>query len=180
MNRLQRAAVLLTLLDALKRRGSWCGETHLQKSVFFLVMLCRVPLGFPFVLYRHGPYSFELSDEITALRADMLLVVQPREPYGPSLAPGPNAERFLANYQRTRDRYSYSIEYVAERLGRYRVVELERLATALFVTCESRATTVSARVARLRELKPHIHAEDAERAVGDVDAMLRDVAAWAT
>ncbi len=73
MNRLQRAVVLLTMLDALKRRGSWCGETHLQKSVYFLVELCAVPLGYSFVLYRHGPYSFELSDEITALRADMLL-----------------------------------------------------------------------------------------------------------
>ena len=37
MNRLQlAAAVLLTLLDALKQRGSWCGETHLQKSVYVL------------------------------------------------------------------------------------------------------------------------------------------------
>ena len=47
MNRLQRAAILLTLLDALRQRGSWCGETHLQKSVYFLEEMCGVPLGFP-------------------------------------------------------------------------------------------------------------------------------------
>src|ERR1700679_4231265 len=87
MNRLQRAAVLLTLLAALKQRGSWCGETHLQKSVYFLQELLGVDLGFPFVLYRHGPYSFEISDDLTALRADLLLNLKLRLPYGPSLEP---------------------------------------------------------------------------------------------
>ena len=68
MNRLQRAAVLLTLLEQLQARGSWCGETHVQKSVYFLQDLLQVPLGFEFVLYKHGPYSFDLNDEITAVQ----------------------------------------------------------------------------------------------------------------
>jgi uncharacterized protein YwgA len=179
MNRLQRAAVLLKLLDALRSRGSWCGETHVQKSVFALQELFGVPLEYRFVLYRHGPYSFELADEITALRADMLLAVQPREPYGPSLVAGDSAERFLENFQRTTASYSPAIEFVVERFGRCTVVELERLATALYVTHEEKATTPSARAARLRELKPHIQPEDAERAVAEVAAILRDVASRA-
>ncbi len=69
MNRLQRAAVLLTLLDALKQRGSWCGETHLQKSVYILQELFGVQLGFTFVLYRHGPYSFDLSQAVDRSRS---------------------------------------------------------------------------------------------------------------
>ena len=136
MDRLQRAAVLLTLLDALKQRGSWCGETHLQKSVYILQELFGVQLGFTFVLYRHGPYSFDLSDEITALQADMLLTVQPRLPYGPSLAPSESAERLFSNFERTRRLYRPAVEFVADRLAGCKVVDLERLATALYVTRE--------------------------------------------
>jgi hypothetical protein len=176
MSRLQRAAVLLTLLDALKRHGSWCGETHIQKAVYILQEICGVPLGFSFVLYRHGPYSFELCDELTALRADMLLVVQPRPPYGPSLAPGEHAERLLENFERTRQLYLRSIEYVAGHLGPHRVVDLEKLATALFVTRELKSADVTARVERLRALKPHIEVDDAVRAIGSIDAMLQGFA----
>ena len=69
MERLQRAAVLLSLIEQLKDRGSWCGDTHIQKTTYFLQELLKVPLGFEFILYKHGPYSFDLEDEITALRA---------------------------------------------------------------------------------------------------------------
>jgi uncharacterized protein YwgA len=172
MKRLQRAAVLLTLLDALKQRGSWCGETHLQKSVYFLQELLRVDLGFPFVLYRHGPYSFELSDEITALRADMLLNVQLRLPYGPSLEPSDTAAALLANFERTRQANQPAIDFVADQLAQYKVVDLERLATALYVTREAGCNgSVQTRAARLNKLKPHIGLDAAARAIEDVKAI---------
>jgi len=176
MSRLQRAAVLLTLLDALKQRGSWCGETHLQKSVYILQELFGVQLGFTFVLYRHGPYSFDLSDEITALQADLLLIVQPRPPYGPSLAPSESAERLLSNFERTRGLFRPAIDYVANRLASCKVVDLERLATALYVTREyAPRRDIGARASRLHELKPHIAIEEAVRAINDVDGMFREV-----
>ena len=88
MNRLQRAAVLTALADELRKRGSWCGETHLQKATYFLQSLLGVPLGYEFILYKHGPYSFDLHDELTALCTDQLLELRPQPyPYGPSLLP---------------------------------------------------------------------------------------------
>jgi hypothetical protein len=176
MNRLQRAAILLTLLHALRQRGSWCGETHLQKSVYFLEEMCGVPLGFRFVLYRHGPYSFEFSDEITALRADLLLALQPRPPYGPSLVLGENAQRLLENFATTRQRYEPHIAFVSDHLGNSKVADLERLATALFVTRESPDDkAIDTRARRLHEIKPHIPIELAQCAVDEVDAMIRKV-----
>ncbi len=173
MNRLQRAAVLLTLLDALKNRGSWCGETHLQKAVYFLEEMCGVPLGFSYILYRHGPYSFEFSDEITALRADLLLDLQLRPPYGPTIVLGQNAQQLLANYPTTIRFYEPQITFVAERLGRSIVIDLERLATALYVTRESSPPADDERrAARLHEVKPHISIADAKLAIRQIDAML--------
>jgi len=70
MDRLRRAALLTQLIERLRRRGSWCGETHVQKATLFLQDLTRIPMGFDFILYKHGPFSFDLRDELTSLRAD--------------------------------------------------------------------------------------------------------------
>lgn len=60
MERLNRAAVLLNLVETLRSKGSWASETHFQKAAYFLQELLRVPLEFEFILYKHGPFSFGL------------------------------------------------------------------------------------------------------------------------
>ena len=48
MNRMAKAALLMQLLNEMRQRGSWCGETHVQKSVYLLQELFGVPLEFQF------------------------------------------------------------------------------------------------------------------------------------
>ena len=86
MDRLRNAALLTRLIEGLCSKGDWCGETHVQKTAFFVQELMGVPLGFRFILYKHGPFSFGLRDELTALRADGLLELEPRT-YGAQLIP---------------------------------------------------------------------------------------------
>src|ERR1035441_4963526 len=69
----QRMAVLTLLDREMLAKGSWCGETHIQKATYFLQELLGVDLGFEFVLYRHGPFSFELRDELSSMQADDIL-----------------------------------------------------------------------------------------------------------
>jgi uncharacterized protein YwgA len=176
LSRMQRAALLLTLLDQLKEKGSWCGETHLQKATFFLQELGGVPLGLDFVLYKHGPYSFDLNDEITALRADMLLTVKPREPYGPSLYTSDGGRTLLERYQQTLGRYATAIKFVADQLGSSNVSELEKLGTALYVLKQIPSADQDTRSKKLREFKSHVRQEEAIRAVQDVDKMRTAVA----
>src|ERR1017187_6331592 len=85
MNRLQKYSVLLALNEELRSAGSWTGETHMQKATYFLQHLMGVPLGFDFILYKHGPFSFDLRDELTAMRAEGFLRLEPQHPYGPTL-----------------------------------------------------------------------------------------------
>jgi uncharacterized protein YwgA len=101
MKRMQRDAVLLSLIKEMKDKGSWCGETHIQKAAYFLQELLGVPMGFEFILYKHGPYSFDLSDEVTAMRADSLLEYKTRVPYGPNLFPTKEGQEFLLRYPKT-------------------------------------------------------------------------------
>jgi uncharacterized protein YwgA len=178
MKPLQRATVLLTLLDRLRAHGSWCGETHLQKSTFFLQELLRVPLDFNFIFYKHGPYSFDLADEVTALRADQLLTLQLRDPYGPSLLPSAGAESVMSRFPVTRQRYQEAIEFVASHFGRKNVADLEQLATALYVTLDEkeRMPSIEERARRVHALKKHVSMEEARAALLAVDGMIGELA----
>jgi len=177
VKRRQKQAVILALANGLIERGSWCGETHLQKATYFLEELTSVPLKLGFVLYKHGPFSFELRDEITAMRADGLLKLLLRPyPYGPSLHVADSGHRLQQRWPKCIEKYAANIAFVADRLGDLGVAELERLATALYVTRKHPRQSIKKRTSSLCALKPHISSEDAQAAVGEVDKM---IAEWA-
>ncbi len=175
MKRLEKDAVLIALADELSLRKSWCGETHLQKSVYFLQELTKVPLGFEFILYKHGPFSFDLRDELTAMRADGLLELQVMPmPYGPSLSPTDTGEAIKARFNGVVNRYKDAVNNVANYLGDKGVAELERLATALFVYTTSDIEKISPTdcAKELSKLKPHVGSEDAEHAAKEISTLL--------
>jgi hypothetical protein len=171
MNRLQRAALLAELADRLNRNGSWCGETHLQKTTYFLQHLLKVPAGFPFIFYKFGPFSFGLRDELTAIQADGLLELKIRQPpYGPSLVPTERSREFRKRYPVTLGQYDQHLSFVCRTLGGKGVADLERLATALFVSREEGASPdPEGRAERLHQLKPHISLTEALTAVREFD-----------
>ena len=176
MNRLQRAAVIVSLLQALRARDSWCGETNVQKACFFLQELMGVPLELEFVLYKYGPYSFALTDELTAMRADSILTLRVRDPrYGPCYVPGELANSLLKQYPKTVGKYESEIQFVAQRLGSKGVADLERVATALYVQKEMGFISMNERAKKITELKPHVSLSDAQTAVREVDRMFEEV-----
>jgi len=175
MNRMQRAAVIVSLIEALRARDSWCGETNIQKACFFLQELTGVPLDLEFVLYKYGPYSFALTDELTAMRADSILALRVRDPkYGPCYIPGALAGSILERYPKTIGRFAKKVLFVAERLGSKGVTDLERVATALYVRKGMGAVGVKERANRINQLKPHVSHPDAHAAVREVDEMFED------
>lgn len=184
MNRIQRAAVLASLLKHLDEKGSWCGETHMQKATYFLQGLLNVPLGYEFILYKHGPFSFDLSDELGRLEADYLFeeVSQPR-PYGPSFRLANDAWDKLTRWEsQTIERAKDSVVFVAEHLGDKNVSELERLATALYATIDERAgagNSVDARAKWIVGVKPHITLPQARDAVREVDGIIEAASSMA-
>jgi uncharacterized protein YwgA len=177
MKRLQRAAVLLSLIEKLKEKGSWCGETHIQKGTYLLQEMLGVPLEMEFVLYKHGPYSFDLNEQLAWFKADGILEeeVMPY-PYGPKIAPGKLAEQIRTKYPKTRSQYDSQVRFVADHLGDSKVAVLERIATALYVTKENPENDVNSRAQHLTALKPHVSIEDAREAVEQIDMMMSEAA----
>ena len=64
MDPIKQKAIILKLLDSFKKHGSWCGETHIQKSAYCLKEIAGVPLDYEFILYKNGPFSFDLRDDL--------------------------------------------------------------------------------------------------------------------
>jgi hypothetical protein len=172
MNRLAQEAVLVGLARRLDENGSWSGETHLQKAAFLLRELVHVPFDFEFILYKHGPFSFELRDELASMRADRLLVRDPQPaPYGPRILVTERGRELEARLARTMERYGPALDWLAEQTGQRNVLELERLATALWITGQHHDADAEWRAAELTRIKPHVNRDAALGAVREIDAL---------
>lgn len=175
MERLKKAALITKLVERLREKGSWCGETHIQKAAFFLQDLMNVPLEFDFILYKHGPFSFDLRDELTSLRADELIFLEPQWPYGPRIAITDQSKNIQQLYSKTMGKFKDHIVFVAEKLGSKGVADLERLATAFYVTQRAGGEdSVEERSKQLINLKPHVSLEAAKETVKEVDRIIEE------
>ena len=180
MNRLAQEAVIIGLVRRLDDKGSWCGETHIQKSAYLLQGVFDIDFDFDFILYKHGPFSFRFRDELASMRDDRLLEREPQDPpYGPRIVVADRGRELEERFAQTMARHTEALDWITERVGDRGVVELERLATALWVT-DHQPGTVGDRAARLIELKPHIDYEHALAAVRDIDAMRDEATQLAT
>jgi uncharacterized protein YwgA len=173
MNALVEQAVLVGLARRLNEQGSWTGETHLQKAAYLMHELRGTDFSFGFILYKHGPFSFELRDELTDMRSDGLIARAVDDPrYGPRLTTTARGEQLEQSLASTLSRYSGDLDWIAQTLNRRGVVELERLATAMWMTRLHERATADQRANEVIEVKPHISYDEALAAVEEIDQLL--------
>ena len=159
-----RRATILRLVEVMHDAGSWAGETHMQKCVFFMQTLLGVQTGYDFVLYKHGPYSFDLRNELADMMSSLELDVEPHPPYGPSFILGPRGKPDV----RLPQRIESAIEFVGENLSTLDTRELERLSTALLLQINNPRWSSQQIASKINEIKPHIPVHDAISAVRSV------------
>ena len=168
INESDRRALICHLVEAMRSKGSWAGETQIQKSVMFLQKLLNVPLGYDFVLYLHGPFSFELRSELTLMRVRLYLDVEPRAHYGASFTLGRRGEETVKT-KPIPPEYQRAIEFVAKEISWNDVRSLEQLSTAYFLQDSDLSLEREDVATEMNRLKPHISVEQARRAVDSVD-----------
>lgn len=130
MDRLKQAALITKLLDHLREKGYGHTEAHIQIFVFFAQELMGIPFGFDFILYKGGPFSFDLRDELTSSVADGLIRFVPNPVYRPSFIPTELAKKLQNNYSNL---FEDKIAYITDKFGPKGIADLKRLATALFI-----------------------------------------------
>ncbi|WP_027141677.1 hypothetical protein [Mesorhizobium sp. WSM3626] len=169
-----RVSIILDLTIKLKQKGSWCGETHIQKTAFILKSFGVDELDYDFILYKHGPYSFELHSELAIVRnANLISLVVLQDRYGPSFEVTEIwGTRFLERHQEKVKRIKKKVSFVVEWVGDRDVKSLEKIATALMIMSENPTKTADARAQILNRLKPHISLAEAENATKQVELKL--------
>lgn len=166
---LKRKALIISLIRKMNEKDSWTGETHIQKCTYFLENFLNIPMNYNFILYKHGPFSFDLRDELSSMRADNFIEMQPRIPYGATFLPGNYASVLETKFVNTIQEYKDRTDFIVEKLASKSVKELECVATALYVKKNEKLEDDLKVVNRIIELKPHITRPLAEEAVKELN-----------
>ena len=64
MNERERRALVCLLVKEMGQTDSWAAETHIQKCVYFLQEMMKVPVGYDYILYKHGPLQLRPSKRV--------------------------------------------------------------------------------------------------------------------
>ena len=171
MNERERRALVCRLVKEMGQTDSWAAETHIQKCVYFLQEMLDVPAGYDYILYKHGPYSFDLRRELAVMRSRLQLDLNPRYPYGPSFILGVRGELSLGLVAK----YSDAVKFVANELSIRTAGNLERVSTALYVRVKNPELTDVEAAQQVNKLKPHVSIAQATEAVTETHR-LREVA----
>jgi hypothetical protein len=134
MSEIRSLILILQFVRELEKVGSFAGETHIQKGLFFAQSMYGVHTGFKFVPYRYGPFSFEIRQALNDLQAMGLLTVIP-DPngYGVHYAITERGKKWLKMLEGSIRDEAETLRKVAEKFGRRTAKELELLATIQFV-----------------------------------------------
>lgn len=164
-------SLVLRAMNRMWAHGSWCGETHIQKNMFFLQELMGIPFQWSFVLYKYGPFSFDLAYLIGEIHGYSLVKLVPQWGFRPKIKVTELGKDFYQDQDEVHCTFDKGIEFVTRELGIKNVDELERLSTGLYVSLDKRYQNkgVPARAKRLTELKPHIQLSDASSAIEQAD-----------
>ena len=165
-----RCTLVIDLLKQLHKWGSWCGETHIQKAMYIAQDLAQVNFGYKFIMYRHGPFSFDLKEELSGMRASNIIEFAfPQKEYGPSIRVTKFGERVYETNRENIEAYHKVNSFVAKWFSGSDVRSLEKVATAYFITKRSPRAPVAERAKAINSLKPHVDIFAAEEAVKMVD-----------
>lgn len=111
MERIERAALIVEMIDRMWDNGGWTDEHNVHMCLFFLQEMRGVPFGFDFVINGYGVLSQDMKRDILELRADEMVV----------LAPGQGKRRagleLLKAGRLIRERYSHILERYEEDLA---------------------------------------------------------------
>lgn len=128
-------------------------------------------LPFTFVLYKHGPYSFDLAAELQQMKSYDALVSEARSPFGETIRPGGTAA-FVNEQAKLTDSEVIAVQHVCDFIGTKGVTELERLATAAWIRSRENIRDTANVAARLNVLKPHVGKESAAQADFELGKLL--------
>jgi len=151
MTELLGYAIVLKAVHGLNAAKSWTGKTHVIKTLY--IASTKADLPFEFVLFKHGPYSFDANDAIEFMSAIKLLSLTATPPYGVQLKPGRLESVIDVDVD---PRVIEAIDRAVESVGDSDVKQLEAFATSIWVLEKQKPIHDAEWLKAVKELKPHL------------------------
>ena len=169
MKRLEQRAVLVRLIERLNNKGRGCNEVYIQRAVYVIQSLCRVNLDFSFVLYKYGPFSFDLQDELTICRADGLLSIETHAVVGATFAATELGRRLMGRFSVTND-FTVKFEELVTWVSECSITQLDKLSTAIYVIREMKTGSQKDKARRLLQVNPQISAVEVDEILSQTES----------
>lgn len=171
----EKHAFLLSLIERLAAVDVPTDRSHIHKSLFLLSEAVADLVPFTFI-YRNGPYSYDIDEELSQMRSYAAITdAAPRN--GSAIQegvvvyrPDQNASLLQRKYrpsQETLRRIDTICSFV-QSVGKP-PIELDRQATVAWIMRRERVQDASHIVSRFLELKPNSSRENIEIALGLVN-----------
>jgi len=165
-------ALILAMIEMLRAQGSRTGKTPIIKGLF-LAKAVGLDVPFELFLYKHGPYSTDIEDNLDQMKSYGAILVEPAfDGYGVRLTPGENADYVKHQAPLAADELA-TLERVCRFIRHKNVSQLERLATAAWIRHEEAIEDTEEVAIRLNQLKPHISLPEAREADRDIAEFLQ-------
>lgn len=174
MDRLKRIALVGKLILKAHENDCWCGETQIQRAIYILQNLLKIEFELEFVFYRHGPFSFDLRNQLAAMQADYLIEIVPTQIYGPRYVLTELGEAFVSRFSQTISSCESKIIFVTKYVAEKGPQNLDVTSTALFYALENVRYKLEQKDApnKLAEIKPYISYSRACFAVKEAFSLL--------
>ncbi len=147
------------------------GKTVLQKLVYILQAVYRVPCGYDYILYNYGPYSEELADDLSFFASMDGVRVEWGQGPGYKIKKAVKAAHFRERGKGFLTQYASQIEDVIKEFGDMNAKELELRSTIIYVSKEEPLEKKDL-LNRVKEIKPHFTDSEIDKAYQELKRWL--------
>ena len=154
-------ALILAMIEGLRAHGNRTGKTHVIKGLFLGKAAGVLEVPFDFFLYKHGPYSTDVEENLEEMISYGAVAVDPAfDGYGVILRPGEKAD-FAQARAPLRPETREGIGRICQFIQGKNAGQLERLATAAWIRTVEGIQQTDEVASRLNLLKPHVNLQQA-------------------
>lgn len=170
---LEKIAILIELIDQIRKSRGWCTRNLVQANVYLLQRLFNIDLGHEFVLHKNVPWSFTLDDALTLMKENYQVFFDygTTRP-GPLLVPTDCGNEFRQNFTGL-SKIRPHLRAVASLTRHWDGSDIPLNLAALYVTDDlDNPGCIATRADRLRELKPWANISASHLAIIAIDRVI--------
>lgn len=171
MEKWDQYSLIAELTLKLKDVSPQFGKTVLQKLVYILQEIYKVPCGYDYIFYNYGPYSAGLADDLNFFATMEGVRIEWGGGLGYEIKKADRTEHFRERGKGFLEKYAPEIDKVIKKFGRMHAKELELQSTIMYALKKESLDTDKL-VRFVKEIKPYFTHDQIESAYRELKPWL--------